>query len=148
MYVTAGRYEDESLGEVFLRLDELSPASRDGAMTAPFSKAERVHKRKLGQMGKRVLVEEVLLLERMAASLTEQVTDLSVSVSRLLDALATAVSMGLQCGMPLEWFVKKFAHTNFEPSGSTGNGELGLASSPLDAAFRLLQLRYGKPSEG
>ena len=36
----------------------------------------------------------------------------------------------------------KFAHTRFEPSGWTGNAELGYAKSVMDYIFRWMELRF------
>jgi ribonucleoside-diphosphate reductase alpha chain len=38
--------------------------------------------------------------------------------------------------------VEKFAHTRFEPSGWTGNEQIGFAKSIMDYIFRWLQLRF------
>jgi ribonucleoside-diphosphate reductase alpha chain len=54
------------------------------------------------------------------------------TVSGLMDILATLVSIGLQYGVPLDVFVKKFAYTRFEPSGLTDNHEIPLAYSVAD----------------
>lgn len=65
------------------------------------------------------------------------------TISGLMDAFATSVSLGLQYGVPLETLVSKFSHTRFEPSGFTGSAELGFASSLIDYIFRWLDLRFG-----
>jgi len=64
------------------------------------------------------------------------------TVSGLMDAFATAVSLSLQHGVPLKVLCEKFAHTRFEPSGWTGNEQLGYAKSIMDYIFRWLQLRF------
>ncbi len=38
-----------------------------------------------------------------------------------MDCFGTAISMGLQYGVPLEVYVNKFAHTRFETLGFTKN---------------------------
>ena len=43
------------------------------------------------------------------------------TISGLMDTLATSISYGLQYGVPLKFFVDKFSHVRFEPSGWTGN---------------------------
>src|SRR5438046_7167590 len=43
------------------------------------------------------------------------------TISGLMDAFATSISLALQYGVPLEVLVKKFAHTRFEPSGFPRN---------------------------
>jgi len=64
------------------------------------------------------------------------------TVSGLMDSFACAVSIGLQHGVPLKLLVEKFAHTRFEPSGWSGNPDIGFAKSIMDYIFRWLQLRF------
>ena len=64
------------------------------------------------------------------------------TVSGLMDSFALAVSIALQHGVPLELFCEKFAHTRFEPSGWSGNPDIGYAKSIMDYIFRWLQLRF------
>jgi ribonucleoside-diphosphate reductase alpha chain len=64
------------------------------------------------------------------------------TISGLVDSFATAVSISLQHGVPLQLLCKKFAHTRFEPSGWTGNEQIGYAKSLMDYIFRWLQLRF------
>jgi len=64
------------------------------------------------------------------------------TVSGLMDSFSCAISLALQHGVPLKLFVEKFAHTRFEPSGWSGNSEIGFAKSIMDYIFRWLQLRF------
>jgi ribonucleoside-diphosphate reductase alpha chain len=64
------------------------------------------------------------------------------TVSGLMDSFATAVSISLQHGVPLRVLCEKFAHTRFEPSGWTGNPEIGYAKSIMDYIFRWIQIRF------
>src|ERR1700736_810676 len=64
------------------------------------------------------------------------------TVSGLMDSFATAISISLQHGVPLKVLCEKFAHTRFEPSGWTGNPDIGYAKSIMDYIFRWLQLRF------
>jgi ribonucleoside-diphosphate reductase alpha chain len=64
------------------------------------------------------------------------------TISGLMDSFATAISMCLQHGVPLKLLCEKFAHTRFEPSGWTGNTEIGYAKSIMDYLFRWMQLRF------
>ncbi|MFL6444203.1 MAG: vitamin B12-dependent ribonucleotide reductase [Candidatus Sulfotelmatobacter sp.] len=64
------------------------------------------------------------------------------TVSGLMDSFALAVSIALQHGVQLELFCDKFAHTRFEPSGWSGNPDIGYAKSIMDYIFRWLQLRF------
>jgi ribonucleoside-diphosphate reductase alpha chain len=67
------------------------------------------------------------------------------TISGLMDAFATAVSYGLQYGVPLKFFVDKFSHVRFEPSGWTGNQEIPYAKSIMDYIFRWLGTRFLGP---
>ncbi|WP_263367560.1 vitamin B12-dependent ribonucleotide reductase [Edaphobacter bradus] len=64
------------------------------------------------------------------------------TVSGLMDSFATAVSLALQHGVPLRVLCEKFAHTRFEPSGWTGNEQIGYAKSIMDYLFRWMQIRF------
>jgi ribonucleoside-diphosphate reductase alpha chain len=64
------------------------------------------------------------------------------TISGLMDSFATAISLALQHGVPLKVLCEKFAHTRFEPSGWTGNEQLGYAKSIMDYLFRWMQLRF------
>ena len=64
------------------------------------------------------------------------------TVSGLMDSFATAISLALQHGVPLRVLADKFAHTRFEPSGWTGNDQIGYAKSIMDYLFRWMQLRF------
>jgi len=64
------------------------------------------------------------------------------TVSGLMDSFSCAVSIALQHGVPLKLLCEKFAHTRFEPSGWTGNDDIGYAKSIMDYIFRWLQLRF------
>ena len=64
------------------------------------------------------------------------------TVSGLMDSFATAVSLALQHGVQLRILCEKFAHTRFEPSGWTGNEQIGYAKSLMDYIFRWLNLRF------
>jgi ribonucleoside-diphosphate reductase alpha chain len=64
------------------------------------------------------------------------------TVSGMMDAFATSVSIALQHGVPLKLLCNKFAHTRFEPSGWTGNPQIRMATSIMDYIFRWLDLRF------
>jgi ribonucleoside-diphosphate reductase alpha chain len=64
------------------------------------------------------------------------------TVSGLMDSFSCAISLALQHGVPLKLLCEKFAHTRFEPSGWTGNNDIGYAKSIMDYIFRWLQLRF------
>jgi ribonucleoside-diphosphate reductase alpha chain len=64
------------------------------------------------------------------------------TIAGLMECFGTVVSVGLQHGVPLRVLCDKLSHTRFEPSGWTGNGELGYAKSIMDYLFRWLELRF------
>jgi ribonucleoside-diphosphate reductase alpha chain len=64
------------------------------------------------------------------------------TVSGLMDSFSCAISLALQHGVPLKMLSEKFAHTRFEPSGWSGNPDIGFAKSIMDYIFRWLQLRF------
>ena len=64
------------------------------------------------------------------------------TVSGLMDAFATAISLALQYGVPLRTLVDKFSHTRFEPSGFTDNPEIPIAKSIIDYIFRWLASKF------
>lgn len=64
------------------------------------------------------------------------------TVQGLMDGMATAVSLGLQYGVPLEIFVDKFVGSKFEPAGITTNEEIRIAHSVTDYIFRWLSIYF------
>ena len=64
------------------------------------------------------------------------------TISGLMDSFATAISYALQYGVPLKFFVDKFSHVRFEPSGWTGNPQIPYAKSIMDYIFRWLGLKF------
>ena len=60
----------------------------------------------------------------------------------MMNAFATAISIGLQYGVPLEVFVQKFSYMRFEPEGITKNAEIPFAKSMPDYIMRWLASRF------
>jgi ribonucleoside-diphosphate reductase alpha chain len=60
----------------------------------------------------------------------------------MMNAYATAISIGLQYGVPLEVFVKKFSYMRFDPEGITQNPEIPFAKSMPDYIMRWLASRF------
>ena len=89
-YITAGKYEDGSVGEIFL-----TDIGKEGS-----------------------------------------------TMRGLLNAFATSISLGLQYGVPLEDFVRKFSYMRFEPEGITGNPEIPFAKSMPDYIMRWVASRF------
>ncbi len=64
------------------------------------------------------------------------------TLAGVMDAFSIAVSIGLQHGIPLRTFVRKFTGMQFEPRGMTDDPDVRLSSSLLDYVFRRLALDY------
>ena len=64
------------------------------------------------------------------------------TIAGLMECFGTVVSVSLQHGVPLKVLCDKLSHTRFEPSGWTGNQELGYAKSIADYLFRWMELRF------
>jgi ribonucleoside-diphosphate reductase alpha chain len=64
------------------------------------------------------------------------------TISGLMDSFATAISLALQYGVPLQTLVDKFAHSRFEPSGYTNNPAIRRATSIMDYIFRWLGTKF------
>jgi ribonucleoside-diphosphate reductase alpha chain len=64
------------------------------------------------------------------------------TIAGLMECFGTVVSVSLQHGVPLKVLCDKLSHTRFEPSGWTGNEELGYAKSIMDYLFRWMELRF------
>jgi len=94
-YITAGKYEDGTVGEIFL-----TDIGKEGS-----------------------------------------------TMRGLLNAFATSISLGLQYGVPLETFVRKFSYMRFEPEGITGNPEIPFAKSMPDYIMRWLASRFIEDTE-
>ena len=64
------------------------------------------------------------------------------TISGLMDAFATAVSVALQYGVPLRDLVNKFSHLRFEPAGFTTNRDIPMAKSLIDYIFRYMATKF------
>ena len=65
------------------------------------------------------------------------------TIKGLMNSFATAISIGLQYGVPIDVFARKFAYVRFEPEGITRNPEIPFAKSMPDYIMRWLASRYG-----
>jgi ribonucleoside-diphosphate reductase alpha chain len=89
-YITAGMYEDGTVGEIFL-----TDIGKEGS-----------------------------------------------TLRGMMNSFATAISIALQYGVPLETLVQKFSYMRFEPEGITGNPEIPFAKSMPDYIMRWLASRF------
>ena len=60
----------------------------------------------------------------------------------MMNSFATAISIALQYGVPLETLVQKFSYMRFEPEGITANPEIPFAKSMPDYIMRWLASRF------
>ncbi len=69
------------------------------------------------------------------------------TLAGIMDAFSISISLGLQHGVPLATYVKKYANMKFEPSGMTDDADLRIATSLVDYIFRRLALDHLTPAE-
>jgi ribonucleoside-diphosphate reductase alpha chain len=71
-----------------------------------------------------------------------QVSKQGSTLAGIMDAFAVAVSLGLQHGVPLATYVRKYSNMRFEPAGMTDDADLRIATSLVDYIFRRLAVDY------
>ncbi len=64
------------------------------------------------------------------------------TLAGIMDAFSISVSLGLQHGVPLATYVRKYTNMRFEPAGITDDPDLRIATSLVDYIFRRLALDY------
>ena len=64
------------------------------------------------------------------------------TLAGIMDAFSIAISLGLQHGVPLATYVRKYTNMRFEPAGMTDDPELRIAQSLVDYIFRRLAVDY------
>ncbi len=69
------------------------------------------------------------------------------TLAGIMDAFSISISLGLQHGVPLATYVRKYVNMKFEPSGMTDDTDLRIATSLVDYIFRRLALDYLPQSE-
>ncbi len=69
------------------------------------------------------------------------------TLAGIMDAFSISISLGLQHGVPLATYVRKYVNMKFEPSGMTDDADLRIATSLVDYIFRRLALDYLAQSE-
>ncbi len=148
-----GRLSSTGLGakeaELTAKIAELEDALKISRVTAPAAttRARLPRKRRSSTFAFRVADCEgyVTVGEYEDGSPGEvfmKVSKQGSTLSGVMDAFAISVSLGLQHGVPLSTFVRKYTNLRFEPAGITDDPELRLASSLVDYIFRRLALDY------
>jgi ribonucleoside-diphosphate reductase alpha chain len=69
------------------------------------------------------------------------------TLAGIMDAFSISVSLGLQHGVPLATYVRKYTSMRFEPAGITDDPDLRIATSLVDYIFRRLAVDYLPISE-
>ena len=64
------------------------------------------------------------------------------TLAGVMDAFSMSISVGLQYGIPLEFYVSKFSNLRFEPAGMTDDPDVRIATSVMDYLFRRLALDH------
>ncbi|MFD8497257.1 adenosylcobalamin-dependent ribonucleoside-diphosphate reductase [Amycolatopsis sp. NPDC059657] len=64
------------------------------------------------------------------------------TLAGVMDAFSMSISVGLQYGIPLEFYISKFSNLRFEPAGMTDDPDIRIATSVLDYLFRRLALDF------
>ena len=122
------------------------PAARDAApVSPPVAVAVDLPTRRSGTMQKASVGSHRLYL-RTAEYADGKLGEIGITLQKeapafraLMDAFATAVSLGLQHGLPLETFVEAFVGTRFGTAGAVeGDPAVGSATSIIDYVFRHL----------
>ena len=70
------------------------------------------------------------------------------TISGMMDAWSTSISLNLQYGVPLDSIVEKFSFMRFEPSGFTKHAEIKIAWSIVDYVARWLGSRFAHQPKG
>jgi ribonucleoside-diphosphate reductase alpha chain len=64
------------------------------------------------------------------------------TLAGIMDAFSISISLGLQHGVSLATYVRKYSNMKFEPAGLTDDPDLRLATSLMDYMFRRMALDY------
>src|SRR5580658_480965 len=64
------------------------------------------------------------------------------TLAGIMDAFSISISLGLQHGVSLATYVRKYSNMKFEPAGLTDDPDLRLATSLMDYMFRRVALDY------
>ena len=149
----AGREAHRAMHEALARLLDASVAL---ASASPRPVADRINQRRMLPARSKGFTQKVTVSGHRLFLRTAEYTDgslgeISITLAGregalargLADAVASAISVALQYGVPLESFVETFAHGRFGAAGIV-EGDPGIisASSPLDYVVRALSEAY------
>jgi ribonucleoside-diphosphate reductase alpha chain len=128
------------------KAEEAVPALLAGTPAKPYrrrlpdDRASRTHKFSIG--GHEGYIHVGLYDDGTPGEIFVTISKEGSTISGMMDAFATSVSLALQYGVPLEVLVRKFSHMRFEPSGWTPNPDIPLAKSIMDYIFRWMGLKF------
>ena len=71
-----------------------------------------------------------------------QIAKQGSTLAGIMDAFAISISNGLQYGVPLKFYVRKYMNMSFAPAGITDDPDIPVASSLVDYIFRRLAMEY------
>jgi ribonucleoside-diphosphate reductase alpha chain len=140
--------EDVRLEELHARIAELEMTLADHVIVPPVTSRTRLpRRRRSNTFAFRVADCEGYVTvgefeDGRPGEVFMKVSKQGSTLSGVMDAFAISVSLGLQHGVPLATFVRKYTNMRFEPAGITDDPELRLASSLIDYIFRRLALDY------
>jgi len=139
--VNVGRHGDRAEDVETFSLEQLEAARRAPHRTRlPATRPSITHKFEVG--GHEGYLNVGLYENSTPGELFITMAKEGSTVGGMMDAFATAISLCLQYGVPLDALVKKFSHQRFEPSGMTSNKDIPFAKSVVDYIFRWLGVSF------
>jgi len=123
-------------------LDQLSGAAKQKAVRRRLPDERQALTHKFSIAGHEGYITVGLYEDNQPGELFITMSKEGSTISGLMDAFATSVSMALQYGVPLRVLVEKFSHMRFEPSGFTNNKNIPIAKSICDYIFRWLGKKF------
>ena len=98
--------------------------------------------------GKRLFLDVGLYREGTVGEIFVTIEKTGSDLRATMDVVARLVSVGLQCGIKMERFIKMLHNTRFAPAGIvTGDKRIKFASSPLDYVARYLAVYFNDQDE-
>ncbi len=145
--LSSGEAKKEANPDAVFTKEDIDQAIKHALVVAPSRKREMPKKRFGFTVEARVGGHQVYLRtgEYDDGRLGEIFVDMhkeGATFRSLLNCFAISVSMGLQYGVPLEEFVRKFTFTRFEPQGMVDHPNIKQATSIVDYIFRVLGMEY------
>jgi ribonucleoside-diphosphate reductase alpha chain len=122
---------------------DVAPSTASGRVRLPDTIESITHKFTVG--GVQGYLTVGLYAEGYPGEIFVNISKEGSTIGGMADAWATAFSMGLQYGVPLEKMVRKFKGSSFSPAGFTGSDEIRSATSIVDYIAGWLELHFLLP---